>query len=126
VGRLGLSFRQNLDLSANDHVKRIAGIAAPEESFVRDETASTDATQKRLDFLRRQIPQEIAFRQEPDQFAQLVALTIPDIFAEPARIADSGSASFEKTGGHEVEAGAKGESPADEEPSASKVEAAQM
>ena len=90
-GRLGLSFRQNLDLSANDHVKRIAGIAAPEENFVRDETASTDATQKRLDFLRRQIPQEIAFREQPDQFAQLLALAILDIFAESARIADSGA-----------------------------------
>jgi hypothetical protein len=51
--RLGLSFRQNLELSANDHVQRIAGIAGPEENFVRDETASTDATQKRLDFLRQ-------------------------------------------------------------------------
>jgi hypothetical protein len=55
-----------------------------------------------------------------------LALAILDIFAEPAWIADSGSASFEKTGGPEVEAGAEGESAADEEPGASKVEAAQM
>ena len=121
-----LAAGEHLHLSFCHDVERIARIAGMEQRFAAFELAGADIGQNGFDFFRRQMPQQVAFRQQLDERARFVLLALERIFAEARRIAHRGAFALEIDGGAVIHGGAEREAAADKGPGRAGAEGVMM
>lgn len=113
---------QDFDRSARDDVQRIARIAGTEQNLASREVPVLHARQQLLDPLCRQVAQEIAFRQQPDQLLCFFLLAFERVFTKARLVADGGALLLEKEGRRIVDDGPRGEAATYERPRRTRVE----
>ena len=89
-----LALGDNLDDTLGHDIEGIAWIPSTEQHLAFHQAALGDALDQRLKFLRRQMAQQLAFRQQFDLRTGRLALSIKGIFVKAGRVADGSALLF--------------------------------
>ena len=114
---VGAGIREHIHLAFGNDVERVARIADVKQDFAGFEMALADIGQNALDAFRRQMPQQIAFRQQLDQLARFLLLALKRVFLEMRGITNRRASPFEIDRRRVIDRRAKCKTAADKAPS---------
>ena len=107
---------KHVDLALRHDVERVSSVAGTEENLAIVEVAVADAWQDSFDFFRRQMAQQIAFRQQLDRLFRILLLAPQGILAKSCRVAYRRTLPVKEQGRDIINDGTEREAAANERP----------